>query len=307
MEKYYIGVDIGGTSAKIGLFSTEKDDIVKTWSVPTLKSSDEMIIINSITESIKEQCAAYSIEVNELVGIGIGVPGPVTEEGLVLKCANLGWDVVDLRGIVSNLTGVQNVCVANDANVAALGEVWRGSGKEYGSIVMVTLGTGVGGGIIINERIHTGYAGAAGEIGHLTVNADETEHCGCGARGCLEQYASATGVVRLAKQLFPEKYGKELTAKDIFDEAKAGDEKALVIVDEFARYLGIALSGVAKVVAPQAFVIGGGVAAAGNIIIDTVKKYYDEYSLFALKNLPIVLASLGNSAGMYGSVRMVKR
>lgn len=308
MDKYYIGVDIGGTSAKVCMFSSEKDDIVRTWSVPTLKSSDEMIVINRIIESISKECGAYSIDIKELAGIGIGVPGPVTEEGVVLKCANLGWDIVDLRGIISRLTGIDNVRVGNDANVAALGEVWRGSGKEYSSIVMVTLGTGVGGGIIINEDIHTGYAGAAGEIGHLTVNADETDYCGCGARGCLEQYASATGVVRLAKKTFPEVYNKDdITAKDIFDDAKAGNDKALVIVDMFAKYLGIALAGVAKVTAPEAFIIGGGVAAAGSIIIDNVRKYYDEYSLYALKNVPIILASLGNSAGVYGSVRMVKR
>lgn len=306
MENYYCGIDIGGTSAKMCLYSAGRDEFVSEWDVPTCKGSDEMIIIDRIIKSLYDTCESKGIQYESISGIGIGIPGPVTDDGVVLKCANLGWDIVELKKIMCEKTGLRNIEVANDANVAALGEQWRGSARDYNSIVMVTLGTGVGGGIIINGKIHTGHKGAAGEIGHITVEPDEEEACGCGCHGCLEQYASATGVVRIAKKEFPEKYSsKEISAKDIFDGAKAGDDSAAAIVRLFSKYLGTALSNVAAVMSPEAFVIGGGVANAGVIITEGLKEYYREYSMYALKDTPIELALLGNRAGMYGSVKMV--
>lgn len=306
MEKNYCGIDIGGTSAKMCLYSEAKDEIIHEWEVSTCKNPDEMIIIDRIIRSMYDTCESEGVKAESISGIGIGIPGPVTEDGVVLKCANLGWDIVPLKRIICEKTGINNVEVANDANVAALGEAWRGSAKDYGSIVMVTLGTGVGGGLIVDGKIHTGNKGAAGEIGHITVEPDEEAVCGCGCHGCLEQYASATGIVRLAKKEFPDKFSPDgISAKDIFDAAKAGDESALDIVRTFSKYLGVALSNVAAVMSPEAFVIGGGVAKAGSIITEGVKEYYRKYTMYALKDTPIELARLGNRAGMYGAVRMV--
>ena len=186
--------------------------------------------------------------------------------------------------------------------------MWKGGGRGYDSIVMVTLGTGVGGGVILQGKILTGCKGAGGEIGHMKVNMDETRVCGCGNKGCLEQYASATGIVNMAKENVPEgSYlaDKKVTAKAVFDGAKEGDAYCMEVVEKFGRYLGVALSNVAHVVDPEAFVIGGGVSAAGQILLDVVEKYYNENSMFALKNKSFHLAELGNDAGIYGAVRLV--
>ena len=212
---------------------------------------------------------------------------------------------------VRELTGIENVKVGNDANVAALGEMWQGGGKGYNNLVMVTLGTGVGGGVILGGKILTGSNGAGGEIGHIRVNYEEKDVCGCGKTGCLEQYASATGVVRLAKKALEKKEKKttlvadDLSAKAVFDAAKAGDELAIDIVEEFGFYLGMALAHISQVIDPEVFVIGGGVARAGQIIIDEVSKNYEENVMFALKNKAFKMAELGNDAGIYGSARMV--
>lgn len=307
MEKFYIGVDVGGTSIKMGMFS-HTGELLEKWEIPTRVDEDEDTdrILPDIAESIEEKRAEKN---GNIVGIGLGIPGPVTNDGVVLKCANIHWPVFNVKEKLFDLTGVANIRVGNDANVAALGEMWKGGGRGYDSIVMVTLGTGVGGGVILGGKILTGTKGAAGEIGHLTVEYGEEETCNCGKKGCLEQYASATGIVRMAKkQMSPQSSLaklEEVTAKDIFDAAKAGDEYALHVVDEFARYLGVALANVAQILDPEAFVIGGGVARAGSIITEKVDKYYDENVMFALRDKQFHLAELGNDAGIYGAVRMV--
>ncbi|MCI5882842.1 MAG: ROK family glucokinase [Eubacterium sp.] len=307
MEKFYIGVDVGGTSIKMGMFS-HTGELLEKWEIPTRVDEDEDTdrILPDIAESIEKKRAEKN---GNIVGIGLGIPGPVTNDGVVLKCANIHWPVFNVKEKLFDLTGVANIRVGNDANVAALGEMWKGGGRGYDSIVMVTLGTGVGGGVILGGKILTGTQGAAGEIGHLTVEYGEEETCNCGKKGCLEQYASATGIVRMAqKQMSPQSSLaklEEVTAKDIFDAAKAGDEYALHVVDEFARYLGVALANVAQILDPEAFVIGGGVARAGSIITEKVDKYYDENVMFALRDKQFHLAELGNDAGIYGAVRMV--
>lgn len=307
MEKFYIGVDVGGTSIKMGMFS-HTGELLEKWEIPTRVDEDEDTdrILPDIAESIEKKRAEKN---GNIVGIGLGIPGPVTNDGVVLKCANIHWPVFNVKEKLFDLTGVANIRVGNDANVAALGEMWKGGGRGYDSIVMVTLGTGVGGGVILGGKILTGTQGAAGEIGHLTVEYGEEETCNCGKKGCLEQYASATGIVRMAKkQMSPQSSLaklEEVTAKDIFDAAKDGDEYALHVVDEFARYLGVALANVAQILDPEAFVIGGGVARAGSIITEKVDKYYDENVMFALRDKQFHLAELGNDAGIYGAVRMV--
>ena len=259
MGQYYVGVDVGGTTVKMGLFS-DVGDLLEKWEIPTRLEEQGSHILTDIVDSIEEKRAERE---GNIKGIGVGIPGPVTDDGVVLKCANLGWDIFSVKNEIASLTGVGNVKVANDANVAALGEMWKGGGRGYDSIVMVTLGTGVGGGIIQQGKILTGSKGAGGEIGHTKVNPNETELCGCGNKGCLEQYASATGIVRMAKEGLRGDScltGQEITAKTVFDGAKAGDEYCLEIVEQFGKYLGLALSNVAHVVDPEAFVIGGGVS-----------------------------------------------
>ena len=313
MTKYIYGIDIGGTTVKMGLFD-EKGDMLEKWEIVTRKENNGENILPDIVKSIKEKNTEKSIETDDILGIGMGVPGPITEDGRVLKCANLGWGILSVADEMSKLTGVEKVKVGNDANVAALGEQWRGGGRGFDNIVMVTLGTGVGGGIIMDGKILTGENGAAGEIGHITVNPKETLTCGCGCKGCLEQYSSATGVIRMAKERLeasdkPSELRKfdadEIGGKEVFDAYKAGDELAAEAVNEFAIYLGMGLGNVASVVDTQAFVIGGGLSKNGPVVIDIVKEQYKKNVMFALKNTEFRLAELGNDAGMYGAVRMV--
>lgn len=308
MEKRCFGVDIGGTTVKMGLFTVD-GKVTDKWEIPTRKEENGKYILEDIAKSVKERMQRDTLE--DIAGLGIGVPGPVKEDGTVLKCANLGWGVFNVADTVRELTGIENVKVGNDANVAALGEMWQGGGKGYNNLVMVTLGTGVGGGVILGGKILTGSNGAGGEIGHIRVNYEEKDVCGCGKTGCLEQYASATGVVRLAKKALEKKEKKttlvadDLSAKAVFDAAKAGDELAMDIVEKFGFYLGMALAHISQVIDPEVFVIGGGVARAGQIIIDEVSKNYEENVMFALKNKAFKMAELGNDAGIYGSARMV--
>lgn len=305
MEKFYVGADIGGTTVKFGMFS-HTGELLEKWEIKTRVENEGENILPDVAASIEEKRAEKD---GNIMGIGIGIPGPVTDDGTVLKCPNIHWPVFNVKDKLIDLTGVGNVKVGNDANVAALGEMWKGGGRGYDSIVMVTLGTGVGGGVILGGKILTGFKGAGGEIGHMKVEQNETDVCGCGGHGCLEQYSSATGIVRMAKKELKADSAlaalEEITAKDIFDCAKTGDEYALYIVDKFAGYLGRALANVAHVVDPEAFVIGGGVSRAGDIIINSVEKYYNDNVLYALRDKKFHLAELGNDAGIYGAVRMV--
>ena len=305
--KYCFGVDVGGTTVKIGLFQAD-GVLVDKWEIKTRTENKGEAILPDIAEAIAEKCKKDGIAREDMEGIGIGIPAPVNEDGVVKNTANLGWGYKEVTRELEELLDGMKVIPGNDANVAALGEMWKGGGRGYDSIVMVTLGTGVGGGVILQGKILTGCKGAGGEIGHMKVNMDETRVCGCGNKGCLEQYASATGIVNMAKENVPEgSYlaDKKVTAKAVFDGAKEGDAYCMKVVEKFGRYLGVALSNVAHVVDPEAFVIGGGVSAAGQILLDVVEKYYNENSMFALKNKSFHLAELGNDAGIYGAVRMV--
>ncbi len=310
MKKYGFGVDIGGTTCKIGLFETT-GTLVEKWEIPTRKENNGENILPDVSAFINSKMVEKDILKGDIQGIGIGVPGPVTSEGVVLKCVNLGWDVINVTKEMEERTGF-SVKVGNDANVAALGEMWQGGGKGYSNVVLITLGTGVGGGVIVDGKIVSGNKGAGGEIGHIIVNENETDRCGCGQKGCLEQYASATGIVHMAEKKLQEssvkstlRESKPLTAKHIFDAAKAGDALADEIVENMTKILGNALANVARVVNPEAFVIGGGVSKAGSIITDRVKKYYDEKSFNSCLDAHFELATLGNDAGIYGCVRMV--
>ena len=311
MAKYIYGVDIGGTSVKMGLFDQE-GEVLEKWEIPTRKDNSGEEILPDIAKSIQEKNDEKGIGTGEILGIGMGVPGPITEDGRVLKCVNLGWDIFSVADKVQELTGVEKVKVGNDANVAALGEQWRGGGRGFDSIVMVTLGTGVGGGVILNGKILTGANGAAGEIGHLPVKPDSTRACNCGKRGCLEQYSSATALMRKAKELVentdrPSKMRdyEKLTGKEIFAAYEDGDGLAAEVVGEFAEYLGLGLAQVAQVIDPQAFVIGGGVSKNGPVVIDVIKEHYVKNVMHAIKNTEFRLAELGNDAGIFGAAKMI--
>ena len=309
MKEFAFGVDLGGTTVKLGLFRTD-GELLETWEIPTRTENGGSLILGDIAESVKAKMAEKGIAADNAEGIGIGVPGPIDEEGNVLKCVNLGWGEFNVEKELGDLTGLK-VKAGNDANVAALGEMWQGGGKGYKDLVMVTLGTGVGGGIILGGKILPGTNGAAGEIGHIPMIDDEEECCGCGKKGCLEQYASANGIVRLAKRYFaahPEEetaLASETTSKDIWDEVKKGDAVAQKIVDQWAKILGKGLASIACVVNPQAFVIGGGMSKAGEGVIEKIREYYKPYAFHAARETDFKLATLGNNAGIYGGVKLV--
>lgn len=311
MSKICIGVDIGGTTVKLGLF-TENGENLHKWEIATRKENGGMYILQDVAVSIQETLENKNIAEQDVIGIGIGVPGPVLNNEIVVECVNLGWGRTDVAATMQKLTAIDNIKVGNDANVAALGELWKGGGQGYKNMVLVTLGTGIGGGIISNGKILTGSNGAAGEVGHITVNYDETVACNCGKKGCIEQYASATGIVNETKKALMTnevetvlKVNEELTAKQIFDAAKAGDVFAQQMVEQLCKNLGRALAQIAQVIDPEAFVIGGGVSKAGEVLTENISKYYNENVMFALKNKEFKLAELGNDAGIYGSARMI--
>lgn len=310
MKKYGFGVDIGGTTCKIGLFETA-GALLDKWEIKTNTENGGASILDDVTASIKGKMAEKNISEEDVQGVGIGVPGPVTANGTVRGCVNLGWGVLNVEEELKSKCGLP-VKAANDANVAALGEMWQGGGKGHKNVVMVTLGTGVGGGIIVDGKIVAGANGAGGEIGHMMVNEHETDRCNCGKCGCLEQYTSATGIVRMAKHKLAEdtretalRTIEPLTAKDIFDKAKEGDAVALELVEELGRILGGALAGVACVADPEVFVIGGGVSKAGDILLNVIKKYYADRTFHACRDAEFALAALGNDAGMYGCMQMI--
>ena len=310
MKKYCFGIDVGGTTVKMGLFTTE-GELLDKWEIPTRKEDGGAYILNDVAASVEAKLAEKNIAKEDVAGAGIGVPGPTLDTGYVSICVNLGWKDKNPANELSELLSIP-VKAGNDANVAALGELWQGGGKGYANLVMLTLGTGVGGGIVLDSKIVTGSHGAAGELGHMPVVYDETEYCGCGKKGCLEQVASATGIVKETKKLLAsEKMPsslrdlKEFTAKDVFDAAKAGDELALISVNKLAEYLGIAMSHIACVVDPDVFLVGGGVSKAGDFLIDAISRYYVEKAFHQCRKTPIKLATLGNSAGIYGAAKLV--
>ena len=313
MREYCFGVDVGGTTVKIGLIKTT-GEIVEKWEVPTDTSNHGENILRDVCASLDQKMEEYKMTPNDIEGVGIGLPGPVLANGTVLNCVNLGWGTFNVAEEMSKMFHNIPVKADNDANVAALGEDWLGAGKDFSSIVMLTLGTGVGGGIIINNKIVQGFNGGAGEVGHITVNEEETEECGCGRCGCLEQYCSATGVVRLAKRYLAAhdedtkmKDYDPLACRDVFNLAKEGDEAAIAVVKQMSECLGKGLGVIASVVNPEAFVIGGGVSKAGQYLIDNIENYYRNNCFTPCSNAEVKLAELGNDAGIIGAAALVSR
>ena len=307
--KYGFGIDLGGTTVKIAYFD-ETGTMLDKWEIPTVTDNGGKRILPDIAASIRHYMEAYQIADTAVLGLGIGVPGPVNGKGVVNKCINLGWGVFNIAEELSALTGFP-VKAGNDANVAALGEFWKGGGMGCNNVVFITLGTGVGGGIVIEGNLLHGAHGSGAELGHMVLNRNETVPCNCGKYGCVEQYCSATGIVRLAKQYLenndvPSDLNgiSPLTCKDIFDAAKAGDEAANKILEQVYAYLGEFLGNVCSVVNPEMVVIGGGVSKAGQVLIDGVEPYFHKYVFHAASNVKFALASLGNDAGAYGAFKL---
>lgn len=310
MKKYAFGVDIGGTTVKIGFFEMS-GQLLDKWEIKTNTEDKGAHVVDEIVDSIEEALAAKGISKEEVLGVGMGVPGPVTKDGIALGSANIGWSNYSIAAHMSERIGLP-ARAGNDVKTATFGEMWMGGGKGYSDVFFITLGTGVGAGIIVDGRMMYGYKGASGEFGHIIVNREEKERCGCGRYGCLEQYASATGLVKLAKKRLAasEKDSalrnlENVTAKDIFDYAKEGDALADEVVDEFSKILGRALSDAACVINPEIIVIGGGVSKAGTFLLERVHKYFKEDTLFTCTDTKFALAELGNDAGIYGAVRML--
>ena len=309
---YIVGIDVGGTTIKLGIFPKDGEKPVAAWEIPTKKMDEIDLFWTSIRDAIFEKFEELGLERSELLSAGISLPGPIREDGFLPKCVNLGMGACVPGKILGELLGVP-VAAGNDANAAALGEVKYGAAKGYDNAVLFTLGTGLGGGIIENGRIIAGNRGVAGEVGHFVVNPDETEPCNCGNYGCLEQYSSATGMVRTAKRLLkegkiPTKLQEEgISAKLICDAAREGDPLGLEVIDTYGKYLGLALAHIFLTTDPDICVIGGGVSRAGEeLIVKPVEKYLNKYTHIANEKCRIVIATLGNDAGIYGSAAMAK-
>ena len=309
MKKYCFGVDVGGTTIKMGLFDVD-GNVLDKWEIVTRTENGGVNVLPDIAKAVEDKMAEKSIAKEEVAGVGVGVPGPVDSKGIVHRCVNLGWDEFNVNDKLGELVGMP-VMAGNDANVAALGEMWKGGGQGHNDLVVVTLGTGVGGGIIINGKMLTGANGAGGEIGHIHVQDGEPETCGCGNNGCLEQYASATGIVRLAKRVLAKTEqttvldADTVTAKDVWDAVKAGDAVAIEVAEQFGKYLGEGLAAIAGVINPEAFVIGGGVSKAGEVLLSYVEKNYKPVVFHGSRDVKFTLATLGNDAGIFGAAKLV--
>ena len=308
--KYCFGVDIGGTFVKLGLFTAE-GELLDKWQIPTRREDESSHVLPDIAAALEAKLEEKGIAKADVAGIGFGTPGPVTEDGVAVCPANLDWVNKPVAKELTELTGLP-ARGGNDVNVAGLGEMWRGGAKGYKNVVVVPIGTGVGAAIICNGKVITGARGAAGEVGHIHVDDEIQEPCGCKAVGCVEQFSSATGLVRMAKKAITESDRattlrdlEEVTAKDVIDAAKAGDAVADEIFDKFCNYLGYSLAATAAVIDPEIFIIGGGVSKAGQVLVDRVQGYFKKYAWPGIRGIKFALAELGNDAGIYGAASMM--
>lgn len=309
---YYVGIDLGGTNTKIGLLNIE-GDILKSSIIKTLSSEGVDKTMERIWGVIQELAKEANINIKNVKGIGMGIPGPVEDQSIVAFFANFPWGTnVNVKEKLEKITGIE-AKLDNDANIIALGEAKYGAAKGSKSSVTVALGTGIGGGIYVNGMLVSGFKGAGGEIGHMKIVKDGRV-CGCGQKGCFEAYASATGLIREAvsrltvnKQnlLYTMIEGNiaGLEAKDIFDAAKEGDAFSLDLVDYEAEYLAMGIANILNIINPETIVLGGGVALAGDILLDPLRKKLEKYALpVTLEDLKIVQGILGNEAGIKGAV-----
>ena len=307
---YGFGIDVGGTSIKLGLFRQD-GALLEKWEIPTDTREHGQNILPDIARAIEQCCARHQLRRQALYGLGIGVPGPVDQNGVVNRCGNLGWGVFSLPEALGRLTGLP-VKAGTDANVAALGECRQGGGRGCRNMVLITLGTGIGGGIVLDGKIVHGAHGAAGEIGHITLNPAETEPCSCGNYGCAEQYGSATGLVRLARRALAGSRAPSAlrqvdaySARDIFTLAHDGDRLARDILEEYYEILGRLAAAICCVADPEALVLGGGVSRAGQPLLDGVRRHFLPHMFHTGHDIRFSLAQLGNDAGIHGGFQML--
>ncbi|MDT3427331.1 glucokinase [Paenibacillus forsythiae] len=313
-ENIYVGVDLGGTAIKVGICNSE-GHLLHTYEGPTGTEDGVDTVIDNIEKYVRQIVADSPFEWDQLAGVGAGVAGFTNiREGIIILAPNIGFRDVPIRAILENRLN-KPVKIDNDANVAALGEAWSGAGRDVDNCVCYTLGTGVGGGIIINGKVYQGFSGLAGELGHICVVPDlEAIQCGCGKMGCLETVSSATGIIRMANDAVARgdrttlASVEKIAAKEVFDAAKAGDEVALRIVNRAAFYLGKSMAAVAAVLNPEVFIIGGGVSKAGEILFEEIRRVYAQVTPEPLqKDVSIIPALLGNDAGIVGAAGLLLR
>ena len=298
MKQVCFGVDIGGTTVKLGLVGREGELLDKR-EFPTFR--DIGATFDDIAGHMRQVMESFPD--CRCVGAGVGVPGPIVDESRVIQCANLGWENLNIAQELSSRASVP-VKVANDANLAALGECWQGGGKGCRNLVMFTVGTGVGAGIVCDGRIIAGATGGGGEVGHIPVPFHTDWQCGCGRKGCLEAAASATGIIRAAKAFSPFKEMEKVNAKDVYDAAAAGDQNAQAVVNEAAAALGWAAVIVSCIVNPEIILLGGGVSAAGSALLDPVEAAFKANAFAPCGDVRFAQAQLGNNAGIYGGAAL---
>lgn len=316
-DKWLVGVDLGGTTTKLA-FINLNGEIIEKWEIPTDVGNEGKNIITDIAKSINRQLEALGHPKENVLGVGMGAPGPVDPEtGIIYGAVNLGWkDEFHLQDLIEAETSLPAM-VDNDANCAALGEMWKGAGNGAKNLVCITLGTGVGGGVIANGKAVHGVSGAAGEIGHITSIPAGGHLCNCGKSGCLETIASATGIVRLAKEAISNNSTGELaetyrqfgriTAKDVFDAAGNDDQNAIKVVNEVGFHLGLALANLASTLNPDSIIIGGGVSRAGNLLLAPIQENFQKFAFpRAASSTALDFATLGNDAGVIGAAWLVK-
>ena len=311
MKPYAFGIDVGGTSIKFGLF--KEDCLKEKWSMPTDPSCGGKNISRDIAASLKGRMALSGIGPEDVEGAGMGVPGVISSRGYLEPCVNLGgWGGAGIEEELKGLCGFPFVMI-NDANAAGLGELKRGGGKGFESIYFITLGTGVGGCLIIEDKVISGAHGCCGEIGHIHIDDSEKRLCGCGKTGCLEQYVSARALEENAAEALRKteepsalRSLENITCRDIFDLAKEGDGLCLKIVDDMAELFGSVLAGIACVCNPEAFVIGGGMSAAGDFLIERLRASFKKYAFSSSEKTKILEARLGNEAGIWGGYYLLK-
>ena len=307
MDTLYFGVDIGGTATKFGAFTAEGVKLSQ-WEIPTDTADQGARILPAVASEIRRYAEN---DLSRVAGVGVGIPGPVLRNGRVERCVNLHWSDFNPARELSALLGGVPCFAGNDANMAAMGEYWQGGGRGAHSVILITLGTGVGSGIILDGKVVYGAHGLGGEVGHTLCDPDESLPCNCGRIGCLDQIASATGIVRRAERMLAVcdtpsalRSLERITAQDVFDAAKAGDALAAQVADICMDFLAKSLSMLSCVIDPELFIIGGGVSKAGAYLIDLVTRHYDEYATLSEQKARIVLAELGNDAGIYGTAKL---
>ncbi|WP_349407808.1 ROK family glucokinase [Pseudalkalibacillus sp. SCS-8] len=314
-EKIAVGVDLGGTTIKMA-FVDESGNMIEKWHIPTDITDGGRNIANHIGASIKDKLKDTDLEISSIEGIGIGAPGFINlENGFIYKAVNLGWENYPLKDDLEGITGLP-VFVDNDANIAALGEMWKGAGNQAANLICITLGTGIGGGIILDGEILHGANGMAGEIGHITSITSGGAPCNCGKTGCLETIASATGIARIATEglsdhpesaLHQRLDGKErLTAEDVFISAADGDEWSNEVIRTICHHLGLAIANLSNGLNPSKIVIGGGVSKAGDQLLKPLKEVFAQFALPRVyEATDFAIASLGNDAGVVGAAKLL--